>query len=89
MKACRHFLADDRGRLKQSLVVGWQLVDPRGNDRLNGRGDLPYVRRMRDPVGPRIPDEQEERLDLTFPEEQPLDRILDTLRRWIDFPPPS
>jgi hypothetical protein len=54
--------SDDGGGLKQRLVVGRQPVDPRCEDRLNRRRDLPRLRtafglwrRLRYPIGPPIP----------------------------------
>ena len=47
----RHILADDCGRLQQSLVLGRQPVDARRQDRLSGRRDLQIVRRLRQAIG--------------------------------------
>jgi hypothetical protein len=46
-----HVLADDRGRLEKSLGLGPQAVDARGQDGLNGGGDLQVLGGSGEPVG--------------------------------------
>ena len=46
-----HVLADDRGRLEQSLGLGRQAVDARGQDGLHGGGDLEVFDGPSEPVG--------------------------------------
>ena len=46
-----HVLADDRGRLEQSLGLGRQAVDARGQDGLHGGGDLQVLDGPGEPVG--------------------------------------
>ena len=85
----RHILPDDGGSLKQPLVLGWQPVDPRRQDRLRRRRDLPRLRRPRHPIGPPIPNEHlglHQRLHALLEEEGvalgPLDqRALEGLER--------
>ena len=54
----RHILTDDGGRLKEALVLGWQPVDTGGEDRLSRRRDLPCLGRLRQSIGPAIPDQR-------------------------------
>jgi hypothetical protein len=49
-----HVLADDRGRLEQSLAFGRQTVDPGGQDRLHRGGDRQLLDGPGEPVGPAL-----------------------------------
>ena len=58
----RHGLPDDGSRLQQPLVLGHEPVDPRRQDRLHRRRELPgfrtafsLCRHRRHPIGPAIP----------------------------------
>src|SRR5215469_15804933 len=67
-----HILANDRGGLEQTLVLGRQAIDAGGEDRLRRRRDLPRVRGLGQPVGPTLPDEHlglDERPHTFFQEE--------------------
>jgi hypothetical protein len=46
-----HVLADDRGRLEQSLGLGHQAVDARGQDGLHGGGNRQLLNGPGEPVG--------------------------------------
>jgi hypothetical protein len=47
----RHVLADHGGRLQQSLVLGGEPIDARGQDRLHCGRHLNGFRRVRQPIG--------------------------------------
>jgi len=53
----RGVLTDDRGRLEQAFMLGWEPVDTRGDDRLCGRRDLPRVSRLCQPMGAALADQ--------------------------------
>ena len=57
-----HLGADDRRGLEHMFLLQRQPVDVRRQHRLHGRGHVEGVERLRQPIGPRCPD-QEARLD--------------------------
>ena len=48
----RHVCADDRGRLEETLLVGRESVDPRGQYGLHGRRHVYRPWRLRHTIGP-------------------------------------
>src|SRR5215471_16944541 len=67
-----HILANDRGGLEQTLVLGRQAIDAGGEDGLRRRRDLPGLRGLGDPVRPTLPDKHlglDERADALLQEE--------------------
>src|SRR5215813_4810440 len=68
-----HILANDRGGLEQTLVLGRQAIDAGGEDGLRRRRDLPRLRGLGDPVRPTLPDEDlglDKRPDTFFQEKR-------------------
>src|SRR5262245_37547240 len=68
-----HILANDRGGLEQTLLLGRQAIDAGGEDGLRRRRDLPRLRGLGYPVGPTLPDEHlglDERPHTFFEEER-------------------
>src|SRR5262245_42635784 len=68
-----HILANDRGGLEQTLVLGGQAIDAGGEDSLRRRRDLPRLRGLGDPVRPTLPDEDlglDKRADALLQEER-------------------
>src|SRR5215468_12545991 len=82
-----HILANDRGGLEQTLVLGRQAIDAGGEDGLRRRRDLPRPWGLGYPVGPTLPDEdlglderphtffQEERVPLGASNQGPPERL--------------
>src|SRR5499425_1594803 len=68
-----HILANDRGGLEQTFVLGRQAIDAGGKDGLRRRRDLPRLWGLGQPVGSTLPNEHlrlNERADALLQEER-------------------